>query len=174
MEKELNLIINQINECEKKGTVLFTKDSNSFYNYKEKIKKEIDGKCAFFQEDFLNMSGTMANIRNYIESAKLMFKAIKIDKAIIFINNIDLISDEEKMDIDTRRKEARFLMEVDKIPSDLNIFLLMHSPSDKKLDEALLRRFYVVDEKQKSLDELLDEGKSFKEINNIFKEDVSR
>lgn len=169
MKKELNLIINQINECKTKGTVLFTKDSNSFYDYMEKVKKEINGKCVFFKEDLLNSSNPGACIHDCIESAKFMLNK-KIDKAIIFIDNIDLISDEEKMDIDTRRKEARFLMEVDKIPSDLNIFLLMHSPSGKKLDEALLKRFYVIDEKQKSLDELLDEGKSFKEINNIYKD----
>ncbi len=172
MEKELNSIINQINEHKKKGTVLFTEDNNSFYDYKEKIKEELDGKCVFFQEDFLNISGTMANIHDYIESAKLMFKVRKIDKAIIFIDNIELISDEKRINANNkiRLKEARFLIEVDKIPSDLNIFLLMQSSSNVNLDEAFLRRFYVVGEKQKSLDELLDKGKSFKEINNIYKD----
>lgn len=172
MKNELKNIINQINECKKKGTVLFTEDSNSFYDYKEKITKELDGKCVFFQEDFLNISDTIASIHDHIECAKLMFKIKKIDKAIIFIDNIELISDKERINANNkiRRKEARFLAEVDKIPSNSNIFLLMQSSSNVNLDEAFLRRFNVVNEKQKSLDELLDEGKTFKEVNNIYKD----
>ncbi len=165
MNNELKEIIKQINNYKKPGTIIFS-NKEDFDIYEDKIKE------IFKDDDYLYFD-INKNLKNYsdfkyfkqiIQSSKTIIASEFASKAIIFIKDIQDIAS-----VNPNVTRDLFLDIINKPLFSDDFYLVMQS-SNKNLDKSFLENFNVIDNMPKTLDDLLKEGRTFKDINKVFKD----
>lgn len=184
MKDNIDIIVDKIKNSRKCGIIINTLDNKQV----DEMKKEIEEKlnplsiCCYSlkRDEVLKYSRYPLNIvESLFQSAETNFL---FDKTIIFLDSIQKIANK---DVNIKKYDSmsklmnfedknNFLNLVDNLKANANVFLIMQSNIDEEnLSDEFLARFDFLKE-TKSLDELLNESKSFKEINDVYKENFSR
>lgn len=180
MKDNIDIIVDKIKNSRKCGIIINTLNNKQV----DEMKKEIEEKlnplsiCCYSlkRDEVLRYGRYPLNIvESLFQSAKTNYL---FDKTIIFLDDIQKLANK---DVNFKKYDSMsklmnfedkniFLSLVDNLKANTNVFLIMQSDIDKEnLSDEFLVRFDFLKE-VKTLDELLDEGRTFKEINNIFKD----
>ncbi len=180
MKDNVDIIVDKIKNSRKCGIIINTLDNKQVDEMKKEIEKRLNFSsiCCYSlkRDEVLKYGRYPLNIvESLFQSAETNFL---FDKTIIFLDGIQKLANK---DVNIKKYDSMsklmnfedknsFLNLVDNLKANTNVFLIMQSDIDEEnLSDEFLVRFDFLKE-TKTLDELLDEGRTFKEINKTFKD----
>lgn len=180
MKDNIDIIVDKIKNSRKCGIIVNTLNNTEVCEMKQEIEKRLEQSSICFytlhrREVTMYERYPMKSVKSMIDSSKTNFM---FDRTIIFLDSIQKLADINVNKDKTKslshlinfEDKENFLHLMDNIKPIDHVFLIIQTNlAEEKISDDFLVRFDYVEE-LKSIDQLIEEGKSFKDINKVFKD----